>query len=215
MSLCMSEICLPLSSSKRLLPDRYLVPGEDGSLQPGERQANFVWYYNCPDNSQEFTDIMTDIDGHRHRSTVPPGKIRPEVWAKQQAHGRRVLAAPVKELVDKITSLFVTAISDSQAPRASFFANKLLLVGDALALFRPHIAQSTNQAATHCMLLEKTLIGEMDFSEWEKQVMHYAHLTRLRSNVVGSQNLSGFLTWLYHEIRYRIAVVAQRWGFLL
>ena len=158
---------------------------------------------------------MTDIDGHRHRSTVPPGKICPKVWAKQQAYGRRVLAAPIKELVDKITSPFVTAISDCQAPRASFFANKLLLVGDALALFRPHIAQSTNQAATNCMLLEKTLIGEMDFSEWEKQVIHYAHLTRLRSNAVGTQNLSGFVVWLFHEVRYRIAVVAQRWGYLL
>ena len=211
----MFEIYLPLTESRHLSSDRYLVPGEDGSLQSGERQVNFVWYYNCPGNSREFVDIMTDIDGHRHRSTVPPGKIRPEVWAKQQAYGRRFLAAPVKELVDKITSPFVTAISDCQAPRASFFANKLLLVGDALALFRPHIAQSTNQAATDCMLLEQTLRGKMDFSEWEKQVTRYAHLTRLRSNVVGTQILSGSLTWLYHEIRYRIAVVAQRWGFLL
>ena len=215
MSLCMFQSYPPLTISKHLLLERYLVPGEDGSLKPGERQVNFVWYYNCPGDSPEFADIMTDVNGHRHQSTVPPGKIHPEVWAKQQAHGRSVLAAPIKELVDKITSPFVTAISDCQAPRASFFANKLLLVGDALALFRPHIAQSTNQAATDCMLLEQTLKGEMDFSEWEKQVMHYAHLTRLRSNVVGTQNLSGFLTWLYHDIRYRIAVVAQRWGVLL
>ena len=133
---------------------------------------------------------MTDVDGHRHRSTVPPGKMRPEVWAKQQAHGRSVLAAPVKELVDKITSPFVTAISDFQAPQASFFDGRLLLVGDALSLFRPHIAQSTNQAATDCMFLRKVLQGEMNFPEWEKEVMQYAHLTRMRSNLVGTETLS-------------------------
>ena len=95
--------------------DRYVLPGGNGSLKPGERQINFVWYYNCPGGSQEFTEIMTDVDGRQHRSTVPPGKIRPEVWAKQQAHSQSVLAAPVKELVNKITNPFVTAISDYQA----------------------------------------------------------------------------------------------------
>ena len=72
--------------------------------------------------------------------------------------------------MDKITDPFVTAISDFQAPQASFSANKFLLVGDTLALFRPHIAQSINQAAIDCMLLEKVLKGKIDFSEWEKQV---------------------------------------------
>ena len=110
---------------------------------------------------------------------------------------------------------FVTVISDYQAPQASFFGDHLLLVGDALALFQPHIAQSTNQAATDCMLLEKVPKGEMDFPEWEKQVMQYAHITRMRSNVVGTQNLSGYLVWLYHDIRYRVAVAAQRWGLII
>ena len=195
--------------------DRYVVPGENGSLKPGERQINFVWYYNCPGGSREFTEIMTDVDWLQHRSTVPPGKIRPEVWAKQQAQSQSVLAAAVKELVNKITNPFVTAISDRQAPQASFFSDHLLLVGDALGLFRPHIAQNTNQAATDCMLLEKFLKGEMGFPEWEKQVMQYVHLTRMRINVVGTQNLSGYLVWLYHDIRYRVAVAAQRWGFII
>ncbi len=158
---------------------------------------------------------MTDVDGHLHRGTVPPGKVRPEVWAKQQAHSQNILAPPVKELVNKITTPFVTAISDFQASQASFFDNKVLLVGDALALFRPYIAQSTNQAATDCMLLEKVLKGEMDFPEWKKKVMEYAHLTRMRSNAVGTKVLSPYLIGLYHEIRYHVAVVAQRWGYII
>jgi hydroxymethylglutaryl-CoA reductase len=41
------------------------------------------------------------------------------------------------------------------------FDGKLLLVGDALAQFRPHVGSSTNQAALDALLLEKVLKGEM------------------------------------------------------
>jgi 2-polyprenyl-6-methoxyphenol hydroxylase-like FAD-dependent oxidoreductase len=58
---------------------------------------------------------------------------------------------------------FVTAISDCISPQASFYDGKLFLVGDALALFRPHVAQSTNQSVLHCLLLEKLLQGGINF----------------------------------------------------
>ena len=205
----------PDTEDARLTFERYVVPGENGSVKPGERHINFVWYYNCSEESKEFAEIMTDVEGHRHRSTLPPGKMRPEVWAKQQAKGRQLLAAPVKELVEKIKVPFVTAVSDFQAPQACFLDDKLLLVGDALALFRPHTAQSTNQSATDSLLLEKVLKGDMETSQWEKEVMQYAHITRLRSNVIGSKRLAGYWVYLYHAIRYRLAALAQRWGFML
>ncbi|KAK0515469.1 hypothetical protein JMJ35_001503 [Cladonia borealis] len=193
----------------------YVVPGENGSVKPGERYINFVWYYNCSGDSKEFAEIMTDVDGHRHRSTLPPGKIRPEVWARQQAKGRQLLAAPVRELVEIIKVPFVTAVSDFRAPQACFLDSKLLLVGDALSLFRPHIAQSTNQSATDCLLLEKVFTGDMEISQWEKEVMQYAHMTRLQSNVFGTKRMSGYWVYLYHAFRYRVAAVAKRWGFIL
>ncbi len=158
---------------------------------------------------------MTDVDGRRHRSTLPPGKIRPEIWAKQQAYGQGLLAPPVKELVDKIESPFVTAISDFESPRACFFDNKLILVGDALALFRPHTAQSTNQSATDCLLLEKVLKGDMEISQCERKMRQYAHITRLHSNVFGTERLAGYWVKLYHAMRHRLGVAAQRWGFIL
>ena len=195
--------------------ERYVVPGENGSVKPGERYINFVWYYNCSDDSKEFAEIMTDVEGHRHRSTLPPGKIRPEVWAKQQAKGRQLLAAPIRELVEIIKVPFVTAVRDFRAPQACFLDGKLLLVGDALSLFRPHIAQSTNQSATDCLLLEKVLKGDMETSQWEKEVIQYAHITRLQSNVFGTKRLAGYWVYLYHALRYHVAVVAQRWGFIL
>ncbi|THZ68812.1 FAD/NAD(P)-binding domain-containing protein [Aureobasidium pullulans] len=40
----------------------YAIPGHDGSLEPGNRILNFVWYHNCPDDF-EFQEVMTDISG--------------------------------------------------------------------------------------------------------------------------------------------------------
>lgn len=155
---------------------------------------------------------MTDVDGHRHHNTLPIGKMRKDVWAKQRAYGNEVLTPPFVELINKIDQPFITAISDTIAPRASFFDGKLLLVGDALALFRPHIAASTNQAALHCLLLAKALEGAMSFTEWERRVMDYARVTRLRSNTWGTYYLSGYFTYLLSEIPYRLELVAQWWA---
>ena len=158
---------------------------------------------------------MTDKDGRRHRSTLPPGKIRPEVWAKQQALGEKIYAAPMKELVGQITNPFVTAISDHEASRATFFDGRVLIVGDALALFRPHLALSTDQAARHCLLLEAVLSGNSTVREWEKQALQHAHVTQLKSSALGTCYLSGILVRLYYIFRYILAEVGQRIGVIL
>jgi 2-polyprenyl-6-methoxyphenol hydroxylase-like FAD-dependent oxidoreductase len=107
--------------------------------------------------------------------------------------------------VNEIDMPFVTAISDCISPQASFYDGKLFLVGDALALFRPHVAQSTNQSALHCLLLEKLLQGRINLEAYEEQVMMYAHTTLLWSREVGSQYLYSSVRHLYHKLRSRLA----------
>lgn len=190
---------------------RYSIPGEGGSFEPGKRLLNFVWYCNCPENSSDFKNAMTDVDGHFHRSTLPPGKMREDVWTRQRAYGDRVLAPPFKELVNNITQPFITAISDYAAPQASYFDGKLLLVGDALSLFRPHVGSSTNQCAMNCLLLEKVLEERMSLSEWERRVTLYAHVTWLWSIAWVSYYMSWYPSYLLNEMRYRVAFAARRW----
>lgn len=152
---------------------------------------------------------MTDCDGHRHANMVPIGKVAEDVWAKQRTHGKSVLARPFAELLENTRQPFISAISDSIAPRASFFDGKLLLVGDAFALFRPHIALSTNQAALHCILLEKVLKGEMSLSEWEREVIQYGRKTRLLSIAFGNYSQVGGWTLVKSVIRYCLVLVGQ------
>lgn len=151
---------------------------------------------------------MTDIDGQRHQSTLPPGKVRAATWTKQRGQCNQVLAAPVKKLKGKIKTSFVIAVADFQASRASFLDRKMLLVGEALAFFRPHIAQSTNQSAAGCMLLEKVMKGNIELLNWQQEVMKFAHFTRLWSNAYGTKLLGGYLVWRCHDQRDRLALVA-------
>ena len=150
---------------------------------------------------------MTDNDGHRYRNTLPPGKMRQEIWQKQKSYAQSVLARPFAELVGKTTQPFISSVSDSIAPRASFFDGKLLLVGEALALFRPHIALSANQAAVDCLLLKKALEGEITMKEWERRVLNYGARTRLLSILTGN--------WTQFGVSMRFVVSAMDYGMLL
>ena len=172
---------------------------------------NFIWYCNYAEDSQEFTNIMTDKDGYRHRTTLPIGKMRDEVWAKQKDFATEVLPAPFAELVNKTTQPFVSTVADIPLPSgATFFDGKLLLVGDALQAFRPHVASSTNQAALHALLLEKVLKDELSLEEWERQALQYAHVTRLRSIVWGSYYQFGLWAFIVSAAHFAQALVSQR-----
>ncbi|CCD34842.1 hypothetical protein BofuT4_P098180.1 [Botrytis cinerea T4] len=155
----------------------YLIPGDDGSIGPGERHVNLVWYDTCHKDFPECLSIMTDVDGKQHQRTVPFGKVRPSIWAQKQAYSSANFPSPIKELVNKIETPFVTGIYDCISPRASCFEGKLFLVGDAYAPFRPNAAQSTNQCALHCLLLSKYICGEITLEAYENNVTSFANTT--------------------------------------
>ncbi|KAL2846478.1 hypothetical protein BJX68DRAFT_268568 [Aspergillus pseudodeflectus] len=133
----------------------YPVPGPTGSLSRGDRSINFVWYFRVP--PPLLPSIMTDINGNVHRTTVPQGLVDPTIWAKQVALGIAHLAPAYAEVLSKITSPFIHAITDSYPgpTKASFMNGRVLLVGDALAHLRPHGGYSTSLAA-----LEAGWVGE-------------------------------------------------------
>ncbi|KAF4626448.1 hypothetical protein G7Y89_g11711 [Cudoniella acicularis] len=189
----------------------YIIPGENGSITPGERHINLVWYHNCTLDSPEFINIMTDTNGIKHQRTVPFGKVQPEVWAKHLQDHSTNFAAPIKEVLHKISSPFVTAISDIISPCASFDDGKLFLVGDALALFQPPLAQSTNQAALHCLLLEKFLRGQITLQEYEGQALEYGRGTLLRSRAFGAEYLDSDEGYMRHKLKHEEFLRTKRW----
>ena len=131
-----------------------------------------------PENSEELKDVMTDNDSKRHRITLPVGKIRDEVWSHQKEIAKKVLDPYSAELVIKTKQPFLQALTDVVPTKASFMNGKVLLVGDALATFRPTTGQSTNQAARNAMDLREMLEGRIGLKEWEERSMEYAISTQ-------------------------------------
>lgn len=154
----------------------YTIAGKNGSTAPGDRLLNFVWYANFPDEGGELETVMTDCDGRRRRVTIPPGKISPEAWRmlKSKAEGR--LPPQMAEMVEKSQSPFVQCITDVKSPKNLYMNDKLVLIGDALAGFRPHTVASTSQAAFDVMGLVEWLDGELSRREYVEQSMKYARL---------------------------------------
>lgn len=171
----------------------YLIPGENGTLEPGKRLINFVYYTNFPSKSldepsTELAEIMTDINGIRHRITMPPGKMDPVAWEKQRQIAAEKLPPQFAEIVRATKKPFVQAITDVISPRNEFMNGKVVLIGDALAGFRPHTVASTSQAAFDAMILADMIEGKVARDDWRKETMGYARTIQRRGVEMGRRS---------------------------
>jgi hypothetical protein len=100
--------------------------------------------------------------------------MKPNLWAQQKKHATNVLAPQFAKLVNETEQAFVQVITDVMSTKVSFFDDKLVLIGDALAGFRPHTVASTSQAAYDSLLLERMMKGEMTEKQMQCEMMRYA-----------------------------------------
>lgn len=166
----------------------YLIPGPNGTVEPGRRLLNFVYYTNFPEGSAELDEILTDCNGRRHRLTLPPGMTAPGAWQRQQEIARERLPAPFAEIVCKARRPFVQAVTDVISPDHEFLDGKVVLIGDALAGFRPHTVASTTQAAFDAMLYADYVSGKLSREEWKTQTMGYARFVQQRGVRMGDRS---------------------------
>ncbi|KAF2105616.1 hypothetical protein BDV96DRAFT_694739 [Lophiotrema nucula] len=168
----------------------YYVPAENGSLSPGDCQYIWVWYQMLPEG-EEFNSNLTDADSRQHTTTIPRGRMREEIWAKMRARGRKHLSSPFVDLLEHTHDPFLSAIRDCKSPKAVFHDGKLLLVGDAFSLFRPHAGAATSQAARQALSLVKVLKGDMSLEAWETEAIDHAQRIHAFTNAMGSYCFTG------------------------
>jgi 2,6-dihydroxypyridine 3-monooxygenase len=174
----------------------YPIPAVDGSVEPGRRLANFVWYRNYA-AGDELGDLMTDRHGQHHDVSLPPGTARePHLRALREATVR-LLAGQLAEVVHRTERPFVQVIFDVEVARMAF--GRVCLIGDAAFGLRPHAAAGTAKAAADAWALAAALEAERGevqaaLPRWEQQqlALGRAVLERTRSNGDKSQ-LEG--TW--------------------
>lgn len=152
----------------------YLIPGPNGTVEPGRRLINFVYYTNFPEGSAELDEMLTDCNGLRRRITLPPGMTDPGAWEKQRVMARERLPRQFAEIVGAARRPFVQAVTDVISPEHEFLGGRVVLIGDALAGFRPHTVASTSQAAFDAMIYADYISGKVGREEWKRETMGYA-----------------------------------------
>ena len=92
----------------------------------------------------------------------------------------------------------------------------MLLVGDALSQLRPHSGKGILQAATHCVLVEKLVKGEIGVREWERDCLEVGWLNRLESVSWGFYFFRWRVWWVVAVAMFRLALrwcQVRKWWF--
>lgn len=131
----------------------YLIPGESGSTSVGERRWNWVWYVSR--SRQDLKSLLTDRAGHRHRASLGPGEMDEEWVARLHSEAETLLPPVLAEVVVQSTAPFAQGIFDLLVPRLVF--DRVVLLGDAACVVRPHTASGTSKAAADALSLAHTL----------------------------------------------------------
>ena len=144
------------------------MPGAHGRLEIADRVRNWVWYMRFKVESEEFRNLMTDVEGKKHTFSLPKGSMREEIWHGQLNLARQVLDRECAEHLHRSETPFVQAITHLSTPRAVYADGRILLVGDAFATLRPLSGQGTNQAAKGALAMKSVLQGRLSWHEWEE-----------------------------------------------
>ena len=146
----------------------YPIPGPDGSVTPGERLINFVWYRNYLEGP-DLDDLLTDDAGQRRDISMPPGVASARHVAEMRAVAAARLPAPMARLVATTAQPFLQVIYDIEVPRMAF--GRVCLIGDAAFAVRPHAAAGTAKAAADAWALAEAIGGGGDvataLARWE------------------------------------------------
>ncbi|SAL04432.1 monooxygenase, FAD-binding [Caballeronia calidae] len=146
--------CLP--SGEQMLG--YPVAGPGNSTEPGQRRYNFVWY-RPTDEASTLRDLLTDASGNHYPTGIPPHLIRPDVLTDMREAARTLLAPPFAEVVEKTQKPLFQPIYDLEAAQLTF--GRLVLLGDAAFVARPHCGMGVTKAAGDALQLARSL-AEID-----------------------------------------------------
>ncbi len=135
----------------------YPMAGADGSIEPGGRRYNYLWYYPAP--GDELTDILTDAEGKVHPYGISPALMRPEHVEAVKRNAERDMPASFLDAVYRADTTIVQPIYDVFSQKTTF--GNVALVGDAAFVARPHVGVGVLKSGQDGRALANAL-GECD-----------------------------------------------------
>jgi 2-polyprenyl-6-methoxyphenol hydroxylase-like FAD-dependent oxidoreductase len=131
----------------------YLIPGENADPSPGRRRLNWVWYVRA--DAGDLERLLVDRDGRRHHASLPRGTAPDGTVRELRARAGREVHPRLAELVEATPDPFVQTIVDVAVPRTMF--GRVMLLGDAAFVVRPHTAGAAAKAARDATALADAL----------------------------------------------------------
>ncbi|EDT01307.1 monooxygenase FAD-binding [Burkholderia ambifaria IOP40-10] len=149
----------------------YLVPGRDGTVEPGKQRVNWVWYRRL--SYDKLPALFLSRDGTQRDGSLPPGAMRDDNRSELVDAGRNLLAPTLAALVNATHAPFAQAIQDLVVERMVF--GRAVLLGDAACLVRPHTAAGVAKAADNAVGLAEAMQAfargtafDAALSRWER-----------------------------------------------
>ncbi|HEY0210696.1 FAD binding domain-containing protein [Acerihabitans sp.] len=158
----------------------YLMPGEGNDVRPGHRLYNWVWYRVA--DSGQLAQIMTDRNGLERDYSIPEGMLADQWVARLRDDARRLLPPPFRAIVAATEHPFAQAIRDLAVD--DMVSGRVVIMGDAASIPRPHTAASTAKAAANALALADELAASPNdiaaaLARWElPQVMYGKYLEK-------------------------------------
>lgn len=168
----------------------YPIPGLDGQVEPGQRLANVVWYRNVQAGGA-LEELLTDRDGRRRDSSLPPGAVRQRYLDELCAAANAQLPWPIAEVVVKAGEPFLQVILDVEVPRMAF--GRVCLIGDAAFAVRPHAAAATAKGAADAWALAEAVAARPDdvpaaLRRWEPAQLALGRQLLARTREMGQRS---------------------------
>ena len=128
----------------------YPVAGAGNATVRGKRRFNFVWYRPARDEA-DLAHLLTDADGVHHPLGISPNRVCWRAVADMRSAARALLAPQFAEIIEKTAQPFLQPIYDVSSARIAF--GRVVLMGDAAFVARPHVGMGVTKAAEDAMAL--------------------------------------------------------------
>ncbi len=183
----------------------YPVAGPGNQLTPGQRNYNFVWYRPA-DASSELPALLTDGDGQRHELSIPPILVAPAVVDEMRCHANRVLSPWFRDVVARTSQPFFQPIYDLAVPRMA--EGRVVLVGDAAFVVRPHVGAGVLKAADDAQALVAALGDRHGNLVQQLQTFSYARVPVGVKMIARARDLGSYISRSFANEAERLAAAA-------
>jgi 2-polyprenyl-6-methoxyphenol hydroxylase-like FAD-dependent oxidoreductase len=133
----------------------YYIPGSDQSTEPGKRFLMWGYYLQVPESA--LASVLVDDQERQQSSSVPFGKVHPEVKAGFESRLADLLPSSLFELVQQCGNSSIQAVYSVAA--RSYARDRVCLAGDAGAVFPPFAGSGVLRAVANVTSLVDALVG--------------------------------------------------------